>query len=303
MTINANLSHPKYRPDIDGLRAVAVLAVVVFHVFPDWLEGGFIGVDVFFVISGFLISSIIFENLDKGTFSFSEFYARRIRRIFPALLVMLISSLIFGWFVLLPEELNQLGKHVAAGAGFVSNIVLWNEVEYFDSAADKKPLLHLWSLGIEEQFYIAWPLVVWLAWKKRLNILFLSMVAVLVSMVFNVNVVHQYPDAAFYCPLTRFWELLCGSVLAWCSLYKLSDVVVCSRILSRWLPQSLYGKSEQAPSLFMRHCSDLFSADYPLCFPRFEPGSSRGQPFSAFQANSSHRHQFPPRHPQIRQHE
>ncbi|HEX5278296.1 MAG TPA: acyltransferase family protein [Fluviicoccus sp.] len=240
MTINANLSHPKYRPDIDGLRAVAVLAVVVFHAFPDWLEGGFIGVDVFFVISGFLISSLIFENLDKGTFSFSEFYARRIRRIFPALLVMLISSLIFGWFALLPDELNQLGKHAAAGAGFVSNIVLWSEVGYFDSAADKKPLLHLWSLGIEEQFYMVWPLIVWLAWKKRFNILFLLMVAVLFSMGLNVKIVHQYPEAAFYSPATRFWELLCGSVLAWFSLYEQSNAGRFDGALRRLLAKSRF---------------------------------------------------------------
>ena len=115
-TPTPHLSHPKYRPDIDGLRAVAVLSVVAFHAFPAWMKGGFIGVDVFFVISGFLISTIIFENLDKGTFSFAEFYARRIKRIFPALLLVLIASYAFGWFALLADEYKQLGKHIAAGA-------------------------------------------------------------------------------------------------------------------------------------------------------------------------------------------
>ena len=122
-TLSPHPSHPKYRPDIDGLRAVAVLSVVAFHAFPAWMKGGFIGVDVFFVISGFLISTIIFGNLERGTFSFAEFYARRIKRIFPALILVLSLSLMFGWFSLLPDELNQLGKHVIAGAGFVSNLV------------------------------------------------------------------------------------------------------------------------------------------------------------------------------------
>jgi peptidoglycan/LPS O-acetylase OafA/YrhL len=162
-TPTPHFSHPKYRPDIDGLRAVAVLSVVAFHAFPAWMKGGFIGVDVFFVISGFLISTIIFENLDRGTFSFAEFYARRIKRIFPALLLVLIASFAFGWFALLADEFKQLGKHIAAGAGFVSNLVLWSEAGYFDNSAETKPLLHLWSLGIEEQFYIIWPFVLWFA--------------------------------------------------------------------------------------------------------------------------------------------
>ena len=178
----SHLSHPKYRPDIDGLRAVAVLAVVTFHAFPTWMKGGFLGVDVFFVISGFLISTIIFENLDSGTFSFSEFYVRRVRRIFPALVVVLLACLGFGWFVLLADELNQLGKHVAASAGFVSNFVSGSEAGYFDNSAETKPLLHLWSLGIEEQFYIVWPLLLWFAWKKKLNLLTLAVVVALVKL-------------------------------------------------------------------------------------------------------------------------
>src|SRR5271166_1914383 len=120
MRIKPQLSHPKYRPDIDGLRAVAVLSVVAFHAFPTWIEGGFVGVDIFFVISGFLISTIIFENLERGTFTFSEFYARRIKRIFPALLLVLIACYALGWFVLLADEYKQLGKHITGGTGFVS---------------------------------------------------------------------------------------------------------------------------------------------------------------------------------------
>lgn len=162
-TLTPHLSQPKSRPDIDGLRAFAVLSVVAFHAFPAWMKGGFIGVDVFFVISGFLITTIIFKNIDKGTFSFAEFYPRRIKRIFPALLLVLIASFAVGRFALLADEYQQLGKHIAAGAGFFSNFILWGEAGYFDNSAETKPLLHLWSLGIEEQFYIAWPLILWLS--------------------------------------------------------------------------------------------------------------------------------------------
>lgn len=219
-TLTPHLSHPKYRPDIDGLRAVAVLSVVAFHAFPAWMKGGFIGVDVFFVISGFLISTIIFENLDRGTFSFKEFYARRVKRIFPALLLVLIASYAFGWFALLADEYKQLGKHIAAGAGFVSNLVLWGESGYFDNSAETKPLLHLWSLGIEEQFYIVWPFVLWLAWKKKFNLLTLAILVAFVSFYLNLKGIKKDAVATFYSPQTRFWELLAGSILAWFALYK-----------------------------------------------------------------------------------
>ena len=135
--------HPKYRPDIDGLRAIAVLSVVAFHAFPEWISGGFIGVDIFFVISGYLISTILFENLDKDVFSFSDFYSRRIRRIFPALALVLFTCYGFGWLYLLSDDFAFLGKHIAGGAGFLSNLFLWNESGYFDGSANTKPLLHL----------------------------------------------------------------------------------------------------------------------------------------------------------------
>jgi peptidoglycan/LPS O-acetylase OafA/YrhL len=210
-----HLAHPKYRPDIDGLRAVAVLSVVGFHAFPSMMQGGFIGVDVFFVISGFLISTIIFENLDKGTFRFSEFYARRIKRIFPALLLVVSASCGIGWFCLMADEYAALGKHIAAGAGFISNFVLWGESGYFDDAAETKPLLHLWSLGIEEQFYLIWPFVLWFAWKVRLNLLIPTIVVAVISFVLNIKGIERDSAATFYLPHSRFWELLSGSSLAW----------------------------------------------------------------------------------------
>ncbi len=215
-----HLSHPKYRRDIDGLRAVAVLSVVAFHAFPEWIKGGFIGVDVFFVISGYLISTIVYENLDRGTFSFTEFYLRRVKRIFPALLLVLVSCYAFGWFSLLGDEYMQLGKHIAGGAGFVSNLVLWSESGYFDNAADTKLLLHLWSLGVEEQFYIFWPLLLWFAYRVRLNLPSIGILVALLSFALNLHQVKVDAIADFYSPQTRFWELMLGSILAWVTLYK-----------------------------------------------------------------------------------
>lgn len=217
-----HLTHPKYRADIDGLRAVAILAVVGYHAFPSWIKGGFVGVDVFFVISGFLISTIIFGSLDKGIFSFKEFYARRIKRIFPALILVMTACYALGWFVLLPDEYKQLGKHIAAGTGFVSNLFFWQEAGYFDNAAETKPLLHLWSLGIEEQFYIVWPLLLYLTWKRRFNLLLLTVTIIAISFAINVVKVHGDAVQAFYSPVSRFWELMLGSLLAYLALHKIS---------------------------------------------------------------------------------
>ncbi len=208
------LVHPAYRTDIDGLRAIAVLAVVGFHAFPGSIKGGFIGVDIFFVISGYLISTIVLLSLDRNTFSFHEFYNRRIRRIFPALLAVLIACFVIGWLVLFTNEYQLLGKHIVGGAGFVSNFVLWWESGYFDEAAETKPLLHLWSLGIEEQFYITWPLLLWLAWKRRANLLLITFGVALASFAYNIHRFRTDAVADFYSPQTRFWELLAGAALA-----------------------------------------------------------------------------------------
>jgi len=212
--------HPTYRPDIDGLRAIAIFLVVMFHAFPSQLPGGFVGVDVFFVISGYLISSIILKGLKQGNFSYRDFYIRRVRRIFPALIVVLSTCMVFGWFILLQDEYRSLGKHVAGGAGFVSNFIFWREAGYFDTAASFKPLLHLWSLGIEEQFYIVWPLLLALLWGRIQNLLLALGLISIISFLFNVGLIGSDPVAAFYFPLTRFWELLLGSLLAYATLYR-----------------------------------------------------------------------------------
>ena len=206
--------HPEYRPDIDGLRAIAVLSVVVFHAAPGRLPAGFIGVDIFFVISGFLISSILIRALQSDRFSLMDFYSRRIKRIFPALAVVLAACLGTGYFLLTDDELKELSKHIAAGAAFLSNIVLWNESGYFDQSADFKPLLHLWSLGIEEQFYLLWPVLLCLAWRLRRSLF--VWIAVLAALSFSLNVWQIRTDAVatFYLPFTRFWELMIGALLA-----------------------------------------------------------------------------------------
>jgi len=212
--------HIRYRPDIDGLRAVAVLAVVAFHAFPQYAAGGLVGVDVFFVISGFLISSIIFRGLAAGRFSYVEFYVRRTRRIFPALFTVLAACLVAGWWLLYDREYQPLGKHVAGGAAFVSNFVLWGESGYFDSQARFKTLLHLWSLGIEEQFYLVWPLILALAWRFTRRLLPLVATLLLVSFVWNVLTIAETPRITFYWPHTRFWELMMGALLAWLTTRK-----------------------------------------------------------------------------------
>lgn len=210
-----HLSHPKYRRDIDGLRAVAVLAVLAFHGLSAALPGGFVGVDIFFVISGYLISSIIFENLEQDRFSYVEFYARRIRRIFPALVVVLVFSYVAGWLLLFPEEFRALGKHTAAGAGFLANVFFYMERGYFDSSDQAKPLLHLWSLGVEEQFYIVWPLLLGLVWRRRYGLIGTTLTVAFASFALNLYLVGHDSDAAFYSPLTRFWELMLGGLLAY----------------------------------------------------------------------------------------
>jgi peptidoglycan/LPS O-acetylase OafA/YrhL len=249
-----NPSRPKHRLDIDGLRAVAVLAVVMFHAFPKSIKGGFVGVDIFFVISGYLISTILFESLDRGTFSFSEFYSRRIKRIFPALILVLIASLSFGWFALLADELNQLGKHAASGAGFISNIILWNEAGYFDNSADTKPLLHLWSLGIEEQFYIIWPLLLWFAWRRKLSLFKITLILAVLSFILNISGVRQDSVATFYSPITRFWELLCGSLIAWFSLYRKAEIIQITEKLEELFSNFFYKSKPSHEGQILSNC-------------------------------------------------
>ncbi len=202
-----------YRPDIDGLRAVSILLVVLFHAHPWLVPGGFVGVDVFFVISGFLISRIILSQCDAGNFSLSSFYARRIRRIVPALLTVLIATGAIGWFVLLPDQFVLLGKNIVASVAFAANLYQLGQTSYFALDAGENPLLHLWSLGVEEQFYIFWPLTLLLLSSSRRRARWIWFIG-LASFCISLSIFAGHTDWAFYSPLPRAWELLAGALLA-----------------------------------------------------------------------------------------
>ena len=206
--------HPQYRPDIDGLRALAILPVLAFHAFPSLAPGGFAGVDIFFVISGYLIGLIILRSLQRGSFRFAEFYAHRVRRIFPALAAVLAASLLAGWFVLLPQEYRLLGKHVLTSAAFLQNFALQREAGYFDVASDGKPLLHLWSLAVEEHFYLLFPLLAWALWRLGRSAMWLGLLLAATGSLLWGALGGIDATAAFYWPHLRAWELLAGALLA-----------------------------------------------------------------------------------------
>lgn len=205
----------KNRPEIDGLRAIAIVPVVLYHAGMKQFSGGFIGVDVFFVISGFLITSIIYSDIEKGRFSIAAFYERRIRRIIPALSAMLVFCIVVSFLVLMPGAFRQFGRSVTAATLFVSNILFARETGYFDLAADQKPLLHTWSLAVEEQFYIVYPIVLFLICRYLRRHLVLCTTAVLLfSFGISLWAVRHAPTTAFYLAPPRAWELMLGAILA-----------------------------------------------------------------------------------------
>jgi peptidoglycan/LPS O-acetylase OafA/YrhL len=202
-----------YRPDIDGLRAISILLVVGYHAQPWLVPGGFIGVDIFFVISGFLITRIILSQVRTRTFSPMDFYSRRIRRIFPALIVVLAVTYLIGWFVLLPDGFSMLGESIAAGVAFVSNLFQLRQASYFAPDATENPLLHLWSLGIEEQFYIFWPLALLIMFGSKRRRIWMAAIAA-ASFGVSLMIFFGYKDWSFYSPVSRAWELLAGGIVA-----------------------------------------------------------------------------------------
>lgn len=205
----------KYRADIDGLRALAILPVVFFHAGLPGFSGGFVGVDIFFVISGFLITGIILKEQAEERFTFSGFWARRARRIFPALGVVVLVSLVVGWFVLMPDDYRSLGRTAAAQAIFASNIDFYRNAGYFAPPADTQPLLHTWSLAVEEQFYLFFPLLMVVLGtylhRWRIHVLAALFVG---SLTWSAYQVGNDPSGAFYLMQYRAWELLAGGVLA-----------------------------------------------------------------------------------------
>ncbi len=246
-----------YRPDIDGLRAIAVLSVVTFHAFPNLLRSGFVGVDIFFVISGYLITSIILTDLAAKRFSLTNFYARRVRRIFPALIVVLLFCLIVGTFMLWADDFARLGKHAAAGAGFIANLALWQEANYFDVASDTKILLHLWSLGVEEQFYLAWPALMLVAWRGRLNRFVLIAAVLALSLAYSIKATSTDPVAAFYSPVSRLWELAAGASLANLMLFSPPIAVRIERTIATVLAGLLFERGVDADRAYRHVLSTL----------------------------------------------
>jgi peptidoglycan/LPS O-acetylase OafA/YrhL len=204
-----------YRPDVDGLRALAVSLVVAFHAFPDLVPGGFVGVDIFFVISGFLITGVIWDQYQIGKFTILDFYQRRIRRIFPALLLVSFALYGYGYFLMYPEELSRLSLHLTGGSTFISNFLYWNESGYFDRAAETKPLLHLWSLAVEEQFYFFWPLILLIVLRKCKSwALLITFCLGLASFLYGLHALGHDRSGAYFSPLSRFWEIWAGALLA-----------------------------------------------------------------------------------------
>lgn len=226
-----------FRKDINGLRAIAVIAVVLFHFNPSWVQGGFAGVDVFFVISGFLMTGIIFKGLENNSFSILNFYIARANRIVPALTFVCAVLLILGWFYIPPTDYELLGKHVASSLGFISNVVYWREAGYFDAASHEKWLLHTWSLSVEWQFYIIYPLILVLLSKLmplRLMKVLLAIGTVL-AFIFAVIATYRWSNSAYYLLPTRMWEMMVGCI-AFIYPLKLSQL---QKRLLEWLGLAL----------------------------------------------------------------
>ncbi|MBC5765162.1 acyltransferase family protein [Ramlibacter albus] len=207
------------RLDADGLRGIAILSVLIFHAVPSWLPGGFAGVDVFFVLSGFLVGRLVLLECRDGSFSFANFYARRARRLFPPLLVVLLATMAAAPLLVGAGDYVQVGSQAAAAALFVANFLAWIQSGYFDVEAAYKPLIHLWSLGVEEQFYLVFPLCV-VAMHRRAPCRTGVVLACAAAVSFTACVALTPADSAlaFYLPATRFWEFLAGSLLAWCDV-------------------------------------------------------------------------------------
>jgi len=226
--------HAAYRPEIDGLRALAILLVICYHYFG--VAGGYIGVDIFFVISGYLISQQIFQDLNHNRFSLIEFYAKRVRRILPPLLFMIACFITVGWFLLLPPDFKALSKHGLSGVANISNLLLWTESGYFDAPAATKPFLHLWSLGVEEQFYLVWPVaMIGVSYLRKYSSL--GIIAIIViSFICNIVLCGIDSSAAFYLPASRIWELAAGGMLAYYSIQtKINGLNAATKMLSQGL--------------------------------------------------------------------
>lgn len=204
----------KYRPDIDGLRAIAIIPVVLFHAEVVGFGGGFIGVDVFFVISGFLITSLLLQDIQKNRFSIAHFYERRVRRIFPALMTVFAACAVAAYILLLPQDLILFAKSLVAAILFASNFHFMSKTGYFDAPAESHPLLHTWSLSVEEQFYIFFPLILWFLAAKKMRFGPTILVIFVSSLIVSLWATAAHPKFGFYMLPSRTWEMMLGSLLA-----------------------------------------------------------------------------------------
>lgn len=217
------MSTTKYRPDIDGLRAIAVIPVVLFHAGLTKISGGYVGVDVFFVISGYLITRIVAADIASGEFTIVGFYERRVRRIFPALFALVFSSLLLGYLLFLPRQMKDLGSSAVATTLFSSNILFWLKAGYFDENSALRPLLHTWSLAVEEQYYLLFPPFLFVMLRKLNAKWWVAILPLLlVSLIYSSFAAIYAPASGFYLPQSRAWELLLGSALA---LWKGADEI------------------------------------------------------------------------------
>ncbi|WP_298607167.1 acyltransferase family protein [uncultured Thiothrix sp.] len=246
-----------YRPEIDGLRALAVVAVILFHMSFDLFQGGFIGVDIFFVISGYLITSLIISDLKRNQFSLARFYERRARRILPALLIVLLATYAFSWLFMLPDEHRAIGQYVVSSLVFSSNILFFiQNKDYFKLGEEENPLLHTWSLAVEEQYYILFPLLLLWLWRNRNKLLIILVSTFVISILVANWQLAQQPLAAFYLLPARIWELLAGALTA----FYLSGQVIKPKPMNDWLsmlglmlivvPIFLFNASTPTPGLY-----------------------------------------------------
>ena len=281
-----------YRPDIDGLRAVAVLSVLFCHAglsFP----GGYVGVDVFFVISGYLITSLILKDLDRGTFSLADFWVRRIRRILPALLAVTVATALAGWFLLIPSAYASLGKSIVGLALLVSNVQFWRETGYFTATAEEKPLLHTWSLAVEEQFYLFVPVFLLILARvlRFRRVSWLVALASIASLGLSIYGTQRHAPRRSPCSPTRAWELFVGAMLAirpggWLDdSPRRKEVAATLGLLLILIPCLLYDRRRRSPGFppsppsWGRRCSS--PAEIPPDDSRRRADSSPGARWSS----------------------
>ena len=258
----------QYRSEIDGLRALAVVPVIFFHAGYEIFSGGFIGVDIFFVLSGFLITSIIMHDIQSNCFKLSDFYERRARRILPALFIMILVCIPFAWVTMLPTQMKDFSQSIVATNLFSSNILFWKETGYFAELAEAKPLLHTWSLAVEEQYYIIFPIMLSFIWSlTKRNLVWVLISLAVFSLFLSEWASHNYPESNFYLAPTRAWELLIGSVLGLTNIKhgtKNSDFLSVLGLASIIFSVITFDSSTRTPSMIT--CIPVFGTALIILF-------------------------------------